>query len=146
MFLLSEAFTFDVRKLRDWHRKISNQNYNCQLSGDTNLELIDLGLQLLKVMDCDDPLAIYRYDFKVHLQFSYNYQNKDYFYQLGRPNYSCAFNIVCHILIYFIFDTIVVFPFYFRLLVERNKRKDNSMVKLKSSLERMTIMKNTTMG
>ena len=101
VFILSEASTLDVKKLRHWYRKISNQNYNCQLSGDTNLELIDLGSQLLKVVDCDDPLAIYRYDFKVHLQFSYNYQNKDYFYQLGRPNYSCAFNIVCHILIYF---------------------------------------------
>ena len=71
VFMLSEAFTFDVRKLRDWHRKISDQNYSCQLLGDTNLELIDLGSQLLKVVDCDDPLAIYRYDFKVHLQFSY---------------------------------------------------------------------------
>ena len=66
VFILSEASTFDVKKFRHWHRKISNQNYNCQLSGDTNLELIDLGLQLLKVVDCDDPLAIYRYDFKVH--------------------------------------------------------------------------------
>ena len=71
VFMLSEAFTFDVRKLRDWHRKISDQNYNCPLSDDTNLGLIDLGSQLLKVVDCDDPLAIYRYDFKVHLQFSY---------------------------------------------------------------------------
>ena len=71
--MLSEAFTFDVRKLRDWHRKISDQNYNCQFSGDTNLELIDLGSQLLKVVDCDDPLAIYRYDFKVHLQFRYQF-------------------------------------------------------------------------
>ena len=71
VFMLSEAFTFDVRKLRDWHRKISDQNCNCHFSGDNNLELIDLGSKILQVVDCDDPLAIYRYDFKVHLQFSY---------------------------------------------------------------------------
>ena len=71
VFILSEAFTFDVKKLRDWHRKISDQNYNCQFSNRTDLELIDHGLQLLQVVDCDDPLAIYRYDFKVHLQFSH---------------------------------------------------------------------------
>ena len=66
--VFSEAFTIDVKKLRDWHRKISDQNYNCQLSGNTNLELIDLGSKILQVVDCDDPLAIYRYDFKVHLK------------------------------------------------------------------------------
>ena len=71
VFMLSETFTFDVKKLRDWHRKISDQNYNCHFSGDTNSELIDLGSRLFKVVDCDNPLAIYRYDFKVHLQFSY---------------------------------------------------------------------------
>ena len=63
VFILSEAFTFDVKKLRDWHRKISDQNYNCQFSDRTDLELH--GLQVLQVVDCDDPLAIYRYDFKV---------------------------------------------------------------------------------
>ena len=65
VFMLSEAFTFDVRNLRDWHRKISDKNSNCQFSDRTDLELMDHGLQVLQVVDCDDPLAIYRYDFKV---------------------------------------------------------------------------------
>ena len=66
VFILSDlSISFDVKKLRNWHRKISDQNYNCQFSDRTDLELIDHGLQLLKVVHCDDPLAIYRYDFKV---------------------------------------------------------------------------------
>ena len=74
VFISSEALsTFDAKNLRDWHRKISDQSSNCQFSGHTNLELIDHGLQILKVVDCDDPLAIYSYDFKV-LKVSY-FQN-----------------------------------------------------------------------
>ena len=73
MFILSEALsTFDAKNLRDWHRKISDQSSNCQFSGHANLELKDHGLQIIKVVDCDDPLAIYIYDFKViHYVFCY---------------------------------------------------------------------------
>ena len=66
VFISSEALsTSDAKNLRDWHRKISDQSSNCQISGHTNLELKDHGLQIIKVVDCDDPLAIYIYDFKV---------------------------------------------------------------------------------
>ena len=73
VFISSEALsTFDAKNLRDWHRKISDQSSNCQFSGHTNLELKDHGLQIIKVVDCDDPLAIYIYDFKViHYVFCY---------------------------------------------------------------------------
>ena len=43
---------------------------------------------------------------------------------MGRPNYSCPFNIVCHILIYFIFNTkYCCFSFLLQIIGGKKQKK-----------------------
>ena len=54
----------DNQDLHDWHAKICDQNFSCPAPKDFLLNL-NATRALLKVVDCDEPSAIFRYDFKV---------------------------------------------------------------------------------
>ena len=69
--LLSFFFTFSIlnsvcavtnkEELYNWFERVSDQKFQCAPSNNVEAN----GLQILKIVECSDPLAIYRYDVKV---------------------------------------------------------------------------------
>ena len=68
--LLSHAIAIDIQTLRKWHNEVTNMKYNCPAPKEIENSLEKTPL-LLEVVDCNQPLAIYRYDFKVRYLLIY---------------------------------------------------------------------------
>ena len=67
LFLLvisTTTFAVNQKELQNWHSYVTDKEVNCPAPEETELKVIDNSL-LLKIVDCGDPLAIYRYEFKV---------------------------------------------------------------------------------
>ena len=62
--LLNHAMAIDMETLRKWHNEVTNIKYNCPAPREIENSLEKTPF-LLEVVDCNQPLAIYRYDFKV---------------------------------------------------------------------------------
>ena len=58
------TFAANQEELQNWHRNVKDKKFNCPAPEETDLKVIDSS-PLLKIVDCGDPLSIYRYDFKV---------------------------------------------------------------------------------
>ena len=64
------AATVVANKNKDfhaWYEKITDQKFNCPAPIESELDPGNDGQPILKVVDCDDPSAIYRYDYKVQI-------------------------------------------------------------------------------
>ena len=57
------------KELHAWYEKITDQKFNCPAPIEFELDPGNDGQPILKVVDCDDPLATYRYDYKVHIYY-----------------------------------------------------------------------------
>ena len=55
------------KELHAWYEKITDQKFNCPAPIQSELDPGNDGQPILKVVDCDDPSATYRYDYKVNL-------------------------------------------------------------------------------
>ena len=69
--VINFAFAIDNQDLHAWHAKIRDKKFSCPAPKESLLDLNTTGT-LFQVVDCDDPSAIFRYDFKVSL---HNRQN-----------------------------------------------------------------------
>ena len=49
------------KELNDWMERVSDQKFHCAPSNNVEVN----GLHILKIVECSDPLAVYRYDVKV---------------------------------------------------------------------------------
>ena len=67
--LLNHAVAIDIETLRKWHNEVTNMKYNCPAPREIENSLEKTPL-LLEVVDCNQPFAIYRYDFKVLIYFN----------------------------------------------------------------------------
>ena len=52
------------QKFQDWYTKVSDQNFLCPIPAEREV-LQEQGPILLEIVNCEDPNAIYRYNFKV---------------------------------------------------------------------------------
>ena len=71
IFLLAmcnTAFAVNQQDLHNWYTKIADQSFNCPAPKESDLKIVDSS-QLLKIVDCGEPQAVYRYEFKV-LQYT----------------------------------------------------------------------------
>ena len=59
--LNSVCAVVNKKELYDWIERVSDQKFQCAPSNNVEAN----GLQILKIVECSDPLAIYRYDVKV---------------------------------------------------------------------------------
>ena len=66
-FIASTAVANKNKELHTWYQKITDQKFNCPAPVESELEPGNDGQPILKVVDCDDPSATYRYDYKVHV-------------------------------------------------------------------------------
>ena len=64
-FNASAAVANKNKELHAWYEKITDQKFNCPAPTESELSLGNDGQPILKVVDCDNPLATYRYDYKV---------------------------------------------------------------------------------
>lgn len=58
------SFSIDDKDLHNWHAKIIDQKFSCPAPKEY-LSNLSATQALFKVVDCDEPSALYRYDFKV---------------------------------------------------------------------------------
>ena len=58
------CFSIDDKDLHNWHAKIIDQKFSCPVPKESYSNL-SATQALFKVVDCDEPSALYRYDFKV---------------------------------------------------------------------------------
>ena len=63
-FIASTAVANKNKELHTWYQKITDQKFNCPAPVESELEPGNDGQPILKVVDCDDPSAIYRYDYR----------------------------------------------------------------------------------
>ena len=71
LFLLvisTTTFAVNQKELQNWHSYVTDKEVNCPAPEEIDLKVIDSS-PLLKIVDCGDPLAIYRYEFKVPIPF-----------------------------------------------------------------------------
>ena len=66
-FITSTANANKNKQLHAWYEKITDQKFNCPAPAESELNPGN-GQPILKVVDCDDPSATYRYDYKVNIQ------------------------------------------------------------------------------
>ena len=64
IILLNHARAISIETLQKWHNEVTNMKYNCPAPREIENSFEKTPL-LLEVVDCNQPLAIYRYDFKV---------------------------------------------------------------------------------
>ena len=64
-FITSTADANKNRQLHAWYEKITDQKFNCP--AESELDPDNDGQPIFKVVDCDDPSATYRYDYKVNI-------------------------------------------------------------------------------
>ena len=69
LFVIDISLAIDKETLQDWHIKVTNPEYKCPGLNNENqflnqVENID-GSLILKVVNCNEPSAIFRYDYKV---------------------------------------------------------------------------------
>ena len=57
------------KELHVWYEKITDQKFNCPAPIQSELDSGNDGQPILKVVDCDDPSATYRYDYKVNTYY-----------------------------------------------------------------------------
>ena len=62
--MINFSVGIDNQNLHDWHAKICDQKFSCPAPKESLLNL-NATRALLKVVDCDEPSAIFRYDLKV---------------------------------------------------------------------------------
>ena len=67
-FITSTADANKNRQLHAWYEKITDQKFNCPAPAESELNPGN-GQPILKVVDCDDPSATYRYDYKVNIYY-----------------------------------------------------------------------------
>ena len=71
LFVIDISLAIDKETLQDWHIKITNPEYKCPgLDNQTQFlnqieDIEDDDFFILKVVDCSEPSAIFRYDYKV---------------------------------------------------------------------------------
>ena len=66
LFVISTTtFAVNQKELQNWHSNVTDKKVNCPAPDETDLKVTDSSL-LLKIVDCGDPLAIYRYEFQVY--------------------------------------------------------------------------------
>ena len=64
-FITSTVVANKNKQLHAWYEKITDQKFNCPAPEESELNPGN-GQPILKVVDCDDPSATYRYDYKVN--------------------------------------------------------------------------------
>ena len=52
------------KELYDWYEKITDQKFNCPAPIKSESNIVS-DQPIIKIVDCDDPLANFRYDYKV---------------------------------------------------------------------------------
>ena len=68
--LLNHVSAISIETLQKWHNEVTNMKYNCPAPREIEDSFEKTPL-LLEVVDCNQPLAIYRYDFKVRYLLIY---------------------------------------------------------------------------
>ena len=68
------------KELHVWYEKITDQKFNCPAPAESELNPGN-GQPILKVVDCDDPSATYRYDYKVNTYYINSMQVPKYIEQ-----------------------------------------------------------------
>ena len=66
-FIVSTTVANKNKEFHAWYVKITDQNFNCPAPIQSELDPGTDGQPILKVVDCDDPSATYRYDYKVNI-------------------------------------------------------------------------------
>ena len=74
-FIVNSTVANKNKELHAWYEKITDQKFNCPApiqsrdagGGGWELDPDNDGQPIFKVVDCDDPSATYRYDYKVNL-------------------------------------------------------------------------------
>ena len=69
-FIVSTTGANKNKELHVWYEKITDQKFNCPAPIQSELDLGTDGQPILKVVDCDDPSATYRYDYKVNTYYT----------------------------------------------------------------------------
>ena len=64
-FIANSTVANKNKELHAWYEKITDQKFNCPAPAESELNPGN-GQPILKVVDCDDPSATYRYDYKVN--------------------------------------------------------------------------------
>ena len=68
-FIASTAVANKNKELHAWYENITDQKFNCPAPAESELNPGNDGQPILKVVDCDDPSATYRYDYKVNIYY-----------------------------------------------------------------------------
>jgi hypothetical protein len=74
-FIANSTVANKNKELHAWYEKITDQKFNCpapiqstcSVSAESELDPDNDGQPIFKVVDCDDPSATYRYDYKVNI-------------------------------------------------------------------------------
>ena len=66
-FIANSTVANKNKELHAWYEKITDQKFNCPAPLQSELDPGNDGQAILKVVDCDDPSATYRYDYKVNI-------------------------------------------------------------------------------
>ena len=69
--LIKFCSAINIQGLNDWHAKISDQNFSCPAPKES-LSKMEKSQPLFKVVDCEEPSSLYKYDFKVRRLTRYN--------------------------------------------------------------------------
>ena len=68
-FIANSTVANKNKELHAWYEKITDQKFNCPAPIQSELDPGNDGQPILKVVDCDDPSATYRYDYKVNIYY-----------------------------------------------------------------------------
>ena len=86
-FIANSTVANKNKELHAWYEKITDQKFNCpapiqsrdaggggrrgtcSISAESELDPDNDGQPIFKVVDCDDPSATYRYDYKVNIYY-----------------------------------------------------------------------------
>ena len=69
-FIVNSTVANKNKELHAWYEKITDQKFNCPAPIQSELDPGTDGQPILKVVDCDDPSATYRYDYKVNIYYT----------------------------------------------------------------------------
>ena len=69
-FIASTTVANKSKEFHAWYEKITDQKFNCPAPIQSELDPGTDGQPILKVIDCDDPSATYRYDYKVNTYYT----------------------------------------------------------------------------
>ena len=69
-FIVNSTVANKNKELHAWYEKITDQKFNCPAPIQSELDPGTDGQPILKVIDCDDPSATYRYDYKVNTYYT----------------------------------------------------------------------------